>query len=150
MSFIATQDPTHKSLDDVPVETFVQEWWPDIDPNAARSILRLNGTVTNARLMESLQNSIATVNSELADWAALQTKTEPSKLGDQRIVDLYKRAVYFYSKADLTEKYADFDITGAGDRRTESMEGAVDSARRKVRWAISDILGKTRVTVELL
>lgn len=120
-------------------------WWPDVDSRIARIVIRLNGTVTLARLVESLENAIQDIQSQLAEWKALQTgDLGPKEKG------LYLRAVYFTAKADLTERYRDFDTTGDGERRVEDLVDAVDDARRNVRWAISDILGRPRITVEAL
>ena len=63
---------------------------------------------------------------------------------------LYQRAVYATAKAELIERYRDFDSTDAGQRRAETMELSVDDYRRQARYAIRDILGRPRATVELL
>ncbi|NLY33944.1 MAG: head completion/stabilization protein [Alcaligenaceae bacterium] len=119
--------------------------WPDVDPKIARIVMRLNGTVTLERLVESIENAIQYIQSELAEWKALQMgDLGPKEKG------LYLRAVYFTAKADLTERYRDFDTTGDGERRVEDLVDAVDDARRNVRWAISDILNQPRITVEAL
>lgn len=149
-SFIATPDPTHSQLDHVVPEAIAQTWWPDIDLQDARGVLRLTGTVTNARLLESLQNAVYAINAELSQWAALQRDLEPVDLEDQRLMDLYRRAVYFTAKAELSERYRDFDTTAAGERRAENLDDSIDESRRIVRWAISDILDKPRLTVEAL
>lgn len=149
-SFIATSEPTHDQLDhEVPL-TIEQTWWPDIDLKDARAVLRLAGTITNVRLLESLQNAVYSINDELSDWAILQRDLEPVDLEDERLVALYRRAVYLSAKAELTERYRDFDTTAAGERRAESLDDAIDEARRIVRWAVSDIVGKPRLTVEAL
>lgn len=119
--------------------------WPDIDLKIARIIMRLNGTVTVERLKESLENAIQNVQSELADWKS--AKKEGMSLKEQ---GLYLRAVYFTAKADLTERYRDFDTTADGERRTEDLADSIDESRRNVRWAVSDILGRPRVTVEAM
>lgn len=150
MSFMATPDPTHNSLADAPSVIIEQAWWPDIDCDDARSVLRLNGTVTDARLVESLGNATYSINHELRSWAQLQVDLEPAELVDKKSIHLYRRAVYFYAKAELTERYRDFDTTGAGERRAEKLDDAIDESRRIVRWAISDILGRPRLTVEAL
>jgi hypothetical protein len=72
-------------------------------------------------------------------------------IGDtSRLVLLYQRAVYATAKAELIERYRDFDSTDAGQRRAEAMELSVDDYRRQARYAIRDILGRPRATVELL
>jgi hypothetical protein len=120
-------------------------FWPDIDPNTARVVLRLNGTVTNERLVEALQNAIHHIDSELAQWREKQA----ASLTDKQ-QGLYRRAVYFCAKADLTERYLDFDTTAEGQRRVEDLTDAIDSARRNVRWAIHDLQDIARVVVEAL
>lgn len=149
-SFIATPEPSHAQLDQGVALHIEQSWWPDISAEDARAVLRLAGTVTNTRLVESLQNAVYSINSDLAAWAVLQRDLEPIELTDARLVDLYRRAVYFYAKAELTERYRDFDTTGAGEKRSENLNDSTDDARRIQRWAISDILGKSRLTVEAL
>ena len=45
-------------------------WFPDIDANAARESLRLDGTVTDTRLESALVNAMLSVNAELAEFKA--------------------------------------------------------------------------------
>ena len=142
----APQDPTTPTDD----ETVIGGWWPDIDVSAAREVIRISGTVTHTRLVEALQNAVWSINGELATWAAAQHTVYPEKLDDERLAGLYRRAVYHYAKAELIERYRDFDMTSAGAARAEDKIDAADDARRNLRWAISDILGRSRVTVEAL
>lgn len=118
--------------------------YPDIALNNARTILRLSGEVTDARLKESLLNAAQSIQTELSDWK--KTKNELSDKEQQ----LYLRAVFFYAKAELIERYKDFDLTDRGERRADNYADAVDEARRNVRWAVSDLLGRSRVIVEVL
>ena len=119
--------------------------WPSVDPKIARVVLRLNGTVTNERLRESLENSIQAVQREIS--------TLKHDLVNQltvRQVGLYLRAVYFTTKADLAERYRDFDTTEAGNRVADSMDAVVRDARRTVRWAVADLMERPRVTIDVL
>ncbi|QDQ87661.1 head completion/stabilization protein [Alcaligenaceae bacterium SJ-26] len=147
MSFaVASAAPQLSSSID-PVEddkTISREGWPDINLLAAREVLRLNGTVTTERLHESLCNAALAVNRELSVWRAAQSALDE----DQRL--LYLRAVYWYAKAELLERYRDYDLTGAGEKRAELQADSIDDCRRIWRWAISDIQGRPRLTVELL
>ncbi|MCO1344221.1 head completion/stabilization protein [Burkholderia multivorans] len=54
------------------------------------------------------------------------------------------------AKATLIERYRDYDTTGDGARRADELEPQSDELRRDARWAISDIVGRPRVTVELI
>lgn len=143
----APQDPT--SSDAAP-HIIPQDWWPEIDVADAREVIRISGTVTQVRLVESLQNAVWSVNRELSGWADAQRELTPDELTDPRLVGLYRRAVYCYAKAELIERYRDFDLTGAGSTRAENTDDAAADTRRNLRWAIRDILGKSRTTVEML
>lgn len=159
MSFIATAPAQAAPSAPAPGPIANDGWWPDIDPTDVRDTVRLNGSVTDARLRESLVASMLSINQELDDWKALQRAAGHERLadiptpqvdGESRLIALYRRAVYFGVKADLTERYRDFDTTAAGDRRADDLESSIDDARRNVRWAVSDILGHSRITVELM
>lgn len=151
MSFaIASADPQHPAPAETAGIKIDQLWWPAIDLDRARSVMRLNGTVTDERLRESLFNAAYSVNDDLAEWSAGRRELDSEKLTDERLVNLYMRAVFFYAKAELVERYRDFDTTGAGDKRADSQEDVADESRRNMRWAISDILGVSRVTIEAM
>src|SRR5450830_795465 len=62
----------------------------------------------------------------------------------------YRRAVYSGVQAELVEEYRDMDTTGKGDKNTDAMEPRADTHRRNMRWALSDLLGQPRTTVELI
>src|SRR5450830_603750 len=62
----------------------------------------------------------------------------------------YRRAVYSAVQAELVEEYRDMDTTGKGDKNADAMEPRADTHRRNMRWALSDLLGQPRTTVELI
>lgn len=153
MSFIAKADAAAET----PITN--DGFFPDIDPVDAREVLRMDGTVTAERLSHSLIDAIATVNDEVGAWKATQIAAAHLTLadvpaseinGDSILVHRYKRAVYALTKANLTERYRDFDSTNAGNKKADQMETPIDDLRRDARWAISDILGIGRNTVELI
>lgn len=155
MSFIATGDSSAPDEEAITNDGF----FPDIDPVDARLVLRLDGTVTHERLLHSLIDAIASVNGELAKYKAAQTaagyatldEVPADQLNDISIkVHRYQRAVYALTKANLSERYRDFDSTNAGNKKADQMETPIDDLRRDARWAISDILGIGRNTVELI
>jgi hypothetical protein len=135
------------------------EWYPAIDLAEVRAVLRLDGTVTDARLTECIALAMSAVEDELDAWQQQQDAlgrttlaAVPSKVigGVSRLVLLYQRAVYATAKAELLERYRDFDSTDTGQRRAEPMDLSVEDYRRQARYAIRDILGRPRATVELL
>lgn len=135
------------------------DWYPSIELAEVRAIMRFDGTVTDDRLSECVAIAISAVEDELDVWQQQQAelgrrslREVPSKsiAGKSRLVLLYQRAVYAYAKAELTERYRDFDSTDAGHQRANALEGTVEDHRRAMRYAIRDILGRPRATVELL
>lgn len=134
-------------------------WWPEVSAVALRAAARLDGTVTQERLRAAGLFAIASVQSELAPWKAARMAEGHESMavvpagtvgGVSVLVSLYLRAVYALVQADLNERYRDFDTTGAGDKRADELCTRVDELRRDARWAISDILGVRRTTVELI
>lgn len=134
-------------------------WWPDVDLAAVRATVRLDGTVTPSRLLHSAATAILAVNQELLPWKieqqllgyeTLAAVPAPTVAETSALVLHYQRAVYCALRADLIERYRDFDTTGTGDKRAEALEASIDSLRRDMRWAISDLLGIRRTTVELI
>jgi hypothetical protein len=134
-------------------------WWPDIDLLDLRKSARLDGTVTDERLINATATAITSVNTELAGWKATQVAAgyaglgavpSPQLAGASVLYVHYRRAVYSLTQADLIERYRDYDTTGAGDKRAASMEPRIDDHRRDARWAISDLQSRRRTTVELI
>ena len=63
MSFFAVE-PTQDSQQIIQSSAF----WPDIDTAKLRATMRLDGTVTDERLIHSTINAVSSVNSELKEW----------------------------------------------------------------------------------
>jgi len=134
-------------------------WFPDVDLAKLRATARLDGTVTTDRLRHSTLQAVLSVNRELRGYkaqhqaggtAALAAVPAQQIDGTSAQVAFYLRAVYCAVQADLAERYRDFDTTGAGDKAAEKLELRADDLRRDMRWAISDLLGIRRTTVELI
>ncbi|ABX50078.1 head completion protein [Shewanella baltica OS195] len=153
MSFIA---PAPSSA---PKTITNSEFWPDIDLAKLREAMRLDGTVTNERLEHSAINAALQTNSDLKDWRIEQQilgfdgleQVPAEQINGQSIyLQLYLRAVYCLAKANLIERYSDFDSTAKGLKAGEVLGDSVDDLRRDARFAIRDILGESHVTVELI
>ncbi|RZJ05747.1 MAG: head completion/stabilization protein [Rubrivivax sp.] len=159
MSFLANA-PT-PTVTESPAEAIVTNgtWFPPVDPKAVREASRLDGTVTSQRLRQSIINAIHSVNLELAVYRATKLLDGYETLaavpadqvdGASIKVHCYLRAVYACVQADLVERYRDHDTTGAGDKDADQLIQRADELRRDMRWAISDLLGIGRSTVELI
>lgn len=150
--FVATADATEQPIVN-------DGWWPDVEPADARDILRLDGTVSVARLREALVIAVGSVNAELDVWKSAQAALGIVKLADvpapsiggtSRFVDLYQRAVRCRAAAHLVERYRNLDITDKGQKNAEAQEPSIDELRRDARWALADIQGIPHATVELI
>lgn len=150
--FVATADANDQAITN-------EDWWPEVDPAEARDILRLDGTVSVARLREALVIAIGAVNAQLASWKDTQVALGINKLadvpapslgGNSRYVDLYQRAVRCLAGACLVERYRNLDITDKGQKEAEAQQPSIDELRRDAHWAIADIQGLTHATVELI
>lgn len=137
-------------------------WFPDILLTEMRDAMRLDGTVTDARLVQAVVDAILQVNRELADWQGKQAAAGNATLVDvpatrinreSRLLAQYRRAVYSTAKADLIERYRDYDSTATSVSDKKSMEWldeAPGAQRRNAQWAIADMVGRTHLTVELI
>ena len=159
MSFvtIAPPDPTEEA----PISSGA--FWPLVDPVKMREAQRIDSTITAARLRDALIAAISTVNAELSSFresniAAGYTTLAAVPADEIDTVSVhvhrYQRAVGCFAKANLIERYRDFDSTAKSgrqtERKTELLEDPIDDLRRDARWAISDIRGIGRTTVELI
>lgn len=149
-AFVATGSTTEFQLTN-------DGWFPDIDATAARSALRLDGSVTDIRLETALVNAMLSVNQDLADFKAghdnfqgLEKVPAIEINQTSRLVILYKRAVVCTAGAEIAERYRSYDTSASGDRNADAMTDSADELRRDARWAIRDLIGRVRMTVELM
>ena len=134
-------------------------FWPAIEPEAIREAQRIDGTVTEPRLKGALIEAIATTNAALAEWRAARqangiaslADVDAEKIDDTSIlVHRYLRAVGCLAKALILERYRDMDSTGKGEKKAEAQFDTIDDCRRDYHNAIADIIGRRRVTVEII
>lgn len=154
MSFIAVPPTT-------PDEAVIENdgFFPDINPATARAQMRIDGTVTAERLVDALTEAAASVNQQLAAWKRAQIAAGAWALEDVKadtvggisvLVQRYRRAVECAAAASLIERHRSFDATNDGHQYADKLESTVEDLRRDSRWAISDILGAARTTIELI
>lgn len=152
--FIATA-PTAPNEGEITSSPF----WPAISLPDLRETVRLDGTVTTARLTHAVVDAITSVNRDLADWrSARQAEGHstlaavPSDVINNESVHLhsYRRAVYAMTRANLLERYTDYSATGDGVKGADAKIISSDDLYRDARFAIRDILGTTHNTVELI
>lgn len=160
MSFLATANPpAHGAEPAVANDGF----WPDIDREKLREDIRVDGSVTPARLHKALLAAMWSVNGELREWKKLQTAAghvtlqdvPADQLGGVSVkVQQYHAAIYANVQAQLAEAYRDIDTLpqGAGKepRVMAAIEIRIDGFNQAQRWAIADLQDTSRVIAELL
>ncbi len=134
-------------------------FWPAVSLVDCRAVMRIGSEITPERLREALINGIIDTNADLATWRFTQEQAGHADLaavpaeeidGDSINLILYRRAVYNFAKAELTERYRDYDSTLQGGDRADDLDPTIDQYRRQAILAIRQISGRQRTTVELI
>ena len=134
-------------------------FWPSIDLDHLRATLRIDASVTPARLETAVIAAVVNLNRELGEWRNTQLAAGYSTLDEvpgDRIKDvsvqahLYRRAIEAGTGAEVCERYRDYSATNTGANKAEELNPNIDDYRRDLRWAIRDFLGRSRTTVELI
>lgn len=134
-------------------------FWPAISLPDLRDTVRLDGTVTTARLKHAVIDAITSVNRDLADWRRAREAEGVATLaavpgevinGESAHPHSYRRAVYAMTRANLLERYTDYSATGDGVKGADAKIISSDDLYRDARFAIRDILGTTHITVALI
>ncbi|NMX74656.1 head completion/stabilization protein [Pseudomonas sp. WS 5532] len=134
-------------------------FWPSIDLDVLRATLRIDASVTPARLETAVIAAAINLNSELSKWRATQLAAGYESLADvpgDRIegvsvkAHLYRRAIEAATGAEVCERYRDYSATNKGNEKAEETAPTIDDYRRDLRWAVRDFLSLSRTTVELI
>ncbi len=134
-------------------------FWPSIDLDKMREALRIEASVTAARLETAVVAAAISVNRELGKWRTQQQAAGHATLAavpaetinsESELVHLYARAIQAAAGAEVCERYRSYDSTGTGDNKAEALQFNIDEYRRDQRWAIRDLLGVGRMTVDLI
>lgn len=152
-AFIATGPSTDDAI------IVNDDFFPAIAPNLFRELMRLDNSVTNPRIRQALIDAMGKVNTDLAQWKTNQQDQNYSDLSQVPASAIdgktthehdYQRAVYCLAKAEISERYQDYDSTASGSTRAEEMEATIDDYKRQTRFAIRRILGQSQSTIELI
>ena len=154
--FLAT-NPTPAATEEGDITS--APFWPAISLCALRDTVRLDGTVTTARLKHAVIDAITSVNRDLADWRRAREAEGVATLaavpgevinGESAYLHSYRRAIYAMTRANLLERYTDYSATGDGVKGADAKIISSDDLYRDARFAIRDILGTTHITVALI
>lgn len=155
MSFVVTTPPP--TPEEIPIQN--SPFWPEIDPTHCRTRMRIDGTTTTDRLRAALVEAIASANAELESWSAEQIGAGRLSLADVPAPQIdgislhihrYRHAICALASASLIERYRSFDATNDGHQYADRLELSTDDLRRDARWALADIRGTGRTTIELI
>lgn len=134
-----------------------EPFFPSLSIVTVRNELRIDGTVTTARLKDALIEAMASINAELKPLktaypeATALNQTDAQAINGENIAEYrYKRAVKSLALANLYERYASYDTTNDGERKTEMLQDSINQLRRDARFAVSDLLATHRINVELI
>lgn len=154
MGAVQKQVDTYPTTDDLITN---EAFFPDLSIVQCRNQMRVDGTVTEYRLKEALIEAMASVNDELAsfqqdnaEYDRLERIPAPIINGESTLVQRYQRAVICLALANLYERYASYDSTNDGEKKMELLKDSINQLRRDARFAISDMLKRRRIDVELV
>ena len=164
-AFIANQpNPAPSTLDKLDPLPADGDFFPAVDMNLMRKALRIDGTVTPERMRNAAIAAQMQLSAELKPLRSSETGLSAlwqldllnrgtplaEKPTFSRPEELYFRAIVCLTGAELTDRYRSFDSTAEGNKRANVLEETIGNLRRDARWAIRDLLGRTRTTVELI
>ena len=135
-------------------------FWPDIDINHFRDSQRIGGTlIPDQRVKDALLGGVMAMEADLGAWRAALEEGGSASLADapqtqigteQRLLMLFRRAVYAYATADLVETHRDVTASGPAQSASGELDQRADDHRRTAIHAVRDMLGVRRTTVELI
>lgn len=134
-------------------------FWPRINLDNLRQVMRVDTTVPPERLYELAIEAVAYVNDQLKPFArraaasghqSMAQIDAPQINGESICLHRYRRAVYCYTKSLLLEAYADYDATGKTAARAEAKQEQAEDYRCQGHHAVADLLGRRRIDSELV
>lgn len=130
---------------------------PDLSVRDFSEAMKLDGTVTPARMAYALKDAALDVCRELRHWSAHVIENEgfltlaeyDLSNGTDKCFS-FKKAVFNQAKAQITEHYRDYDTGRDAAARSKELTPTIDSCYRNARNAIADITDAPHSTVELI
>ncbi|MCG8708844.1 head completion/stabilization protein [Brenneria sp. 4F2] len=126
-------------------------FWPDVETDTLRKLMRLENTVTPERLRHAALTAIAEVNAELYLYREAQISAGFRQLSDVPAEQIdgqsekqihYLRAVSTIATASLYERYRGYDASAKGNNKADALDGTIDELWRDARWSISRVQDK--------
>ncbi len=130
---------------------------PNLSVRDFSEAMKLDGTVTPARMAYALKDAALSVCRELKSWVSFVIDSDGFlTLAEYDVAYRtdksfsFKKAVYNTAKAQLTEHYRDYDTGRDASARSKELTPTIDSCYRNARNAIADITDEPHSTIELI
>lgn len=149
MGFVANGNPTpqHEKIS-------TNAFFPDVSINDIRDIVKIDGSVTDARLKQAIFEEIIDVNRLLV--SLVQSDTNLTQLSKNKVNEKTDTEILYFSAisngvaAKVCEKYRGYDSTNTGNKRADDLTLTIDEYRRNKHWAIQQLLKQNQTTIELI
>lgn len=149
MGFVANGNPTpqHEKIS-------TNAFFPDVSINDIRDIVKIDGSVTDARLKQAIFEEIIDVNRLLV--SLIQPDTNLTQLSKNKVNEKTDTEILYFSAisngvaAKVCEKYRGYDSTNTGNKRADDLTLTIDEYRRNKHWAIQQLLKQNQTTIELI
>ncbi|MBF7690836.1 head completion/stabilization protein [Acinetobacter pollinis] len=149
MGFVANGNPTpqHEKIS-------TNAFFPDVSINDIRDIVKIDGSVTDARLKQAIFEEIIDVNRLLV--SLIQPDTNLIQLSKNKVNEKTDTEILYFSAvsngvaAKVCEKYRGYDSTNTGNKRADDLTLTIDEYRRNKHWAIQQLLKQNQTTIELI
>lgn len=129
-------------------------FYPVIALDDVRKIIRIDSTVTDDRLKQSIIEEVIDTHrllNRLKVEANLLSDLAKDQIDGKPDTDyLYLSAIANGVAAKVNETYRNYDSSNTGVKKAEELETTIDDYRRNRQWAIQTLLGESHSIVELI
>jgi len=134
-------------------------FFSDVTTQEFRAAMNVGTDFDDTVVENGLTNAMFSINTQLSDWrkeqiaagyAIIEDTPAPLVAGQTQKVFFYKQAVFSYARARLLEMRRDISTTDKGHDRADNLEGTIADYERQAHESVQAILGRNRVTVELI
>lgn len=150
MSFVANGNSKKTNLTYISSRSF----FPSISLDAIKEEVRIDGSVTDARIKQTLLEEIIDVNRLLS--GIVQTDKTLIDLATDQIDGKADTEILYFSAiangvaAKIAEKYRTYDSTNSGSKKAEEVSATINEYRRNKVFAIQQLKGENHSIVELI
>lgn len=136
------------------------DFWPVVDPNDFKKIMRVGGDlITAPRIRQALNSAIISAETTLADkmnqwqiegYSTLEDVPSAKIDGVSRYVQLWRAAIYAIANADLIESHPDISTTNEALGDLGTLTSTAKDLRRNAIHYLRQILNKNRTRIGII